>query len=538
MSRTKRTPEGYLIGNLDKQQMTWMERVLQQGSAPGLKNVVPGFELHDPQTLAIALTYINPRFYIADEVGLGKGLMAAGSYHFYRSEHIRKGLPYGKLLMVTKSSNLIQTVNWYKKYGLNIVPVYGDARKVKSALKNFDLRDPQIDGVIITWHGFQNDQFLRWYSENFEMLSFGIYDECGPLVKDTSQMAQNAANIASRLQRLIFTYGTPYHDNIMNFYYQWKVLNPTVMPYKNYLIDNFTEFEEDFFFKKKLIKTQFGMESVRHKQVFKKIKGHKNQDLLFKSLRYHCLRRTKKDFSDFLPEHSYHLVPVEMSKEQRKCRANFEKSQFITYLNAPTVIDEKYYFDTEHVPKLAEVVELAEQIKDQRPLIYAYNPEAQRHIHAELTKRGWRSAYINGDDTNNQQRSDIVDRFNDGQLDTIVLNVYDGLNIPTSDAIIFYTIPTMPYIDQQVRGRIDRNNYTKKKSYYYLMYMRSPEVQRLAELALVREKDANAFTGSTGTVFQSLYDQVCAIMEEESTFEEGEDYGGDPEFFEKFFATI
>lgn len=520
-SRTPLYNDFYLRGNLSDQQIKWLLKVHGDQAAPKLKHVIDGFELHDPQTVAVAMGILNPRFFIADKVGLGKGLMAAAIYARLKQMNAIKvqngeAAPIGKQLIVTVPHNVIQMANTYRRYGQNIVPIHGG--NAKKVLNDFDINDPNIDGIVIPWSGMISQGILAYISNNLDKFSFGVYDETEKLVKEGSQTYTNANAIAKNLNRMIFTYGTPWQKSVMDFFFQFKVLNPTVLPYKNFLQQNYAVMDEEYYWS---FDRNLRQSTKRTRYV---VGDYKNQQELKERLALHFLSRSKKDYANSLPEHVITAVPVEMSIHQKE-QIN-EYTQKAVFLNSPTTCNEDAFFTKRHVSKLEKVLDLCEEIKEDRPIIYCHHPKAQVVIYEHLKEMGWKVAYINGK-TEYEMRSEIIDDFNDYKLDCIILNVYDAVNLPTSQAVIFYTIPTKPNITYQVMGRIDRNNYTQVKSYYFLIYMDSIEVQRLRELSLFREYHANEFTGSADSVYHQLDSQISAIEDQRREYSEEPDFDFD-----------
>ena len=80
--------------------------------------------------------------------------------------------------------------------------------------------------------------------------------------------------------------------------------------------------------------------------------------------------------------------------------------------------------------------------------------------------------------------------------------------------MIFYDVPTNPQLTYQIMGRIDRNNFKDSKSYHFLMYLKSPEMQNMIDLAYFREVHSGKFTGQYEDVYKKLIKQLYSYIEE------------------------
>ena len=159
-------------------------------------------------------------------------------------------------------------------------------------------------------------------------------------------------------------------------------------------------------------------------------------------------------------------------------------------------------------PKFERIIQFADETSKDRPIIYVYNKESQKAIQEALTKLGYRVAILNGEITDATKRNHIVTQFNSGELDMLVFNVINAINLPTSERILFYDIPMIPQVTNQIKGRIDRDNYTDKKFYDFFCYLDSPEMINIIKLACFREYHSAQFTGQYENIYGMLVAQI------------------------------
>lgn len=511
----------YLRGSLDDTQIHNLEKVIQMGKIDKLKHIIPesaeiykrdcdDIVLYDAQTLAVGMAYFNPYFFIGDKPGLGKTIISAGIYAQLRKKAYETGEKLGKLLVVTDNNHVIGTLNDYKKCGINLVPLKGGTIEIEKTVKNFDIRDPLIDGVVTSWDSLRTNGFLMYYLDNQEYFTLGIMDETSALKNVDNQLYGNADKIALNFERNVFLNASTFETSIMDIYNQFQVLNPSVIPSKTFLYDRYVIKGKDTWFETEYKPNSYTgqITPTRVKKFAYRIADYTNQEELRNRLRYHYIARTKEDYSDDLPEKQYILHPVIMTGRMVK-ELSKNSHSYGEIINSPTTMDKSLRFNTKTVPKLSVVLELYESIAHEKPVIYCYNTESQRVIKRELKKKGYRVAIISGNEnTVGEEREKVLNYFEKGYYDCLITNIKKAINIKGSQSMIFYDIPTNPQIAYQIMGRIDRNNYTEKRTYHFLVYLNSPEMYNMQELANFREEHSSKFTGQHEEVYKQLITQL------------------------------
>ncbi|MGM9926622.1 MAG: helicase-related protein [Bacillus sp. (in: firmicutes)] len=468
--------------------------------------------LREAQIAPVLMSYVNPRFFIGDKPGLGKTVMSAACYAYYKWMLNKKGLTPKKVLVVTDSAHVVGFCNEWRSYGIDLVPLTKSSTGIARALRKHDMS--VMDGVITNWDGLKTNGFLEYYLEHADDYGYGIFDETSKLLNPKSLLYITVDNIVNKyrggIERVIFLNGSSFEKNIFDFYYQFGVLKPKLIPSKEFL-------EQRYIVRggKEVYMQDFTKFSPHQKQVVKRKVGeivdYRNQSELRDRLKYYYIARSKRDYSKDLPEHNYVLHGVGLTSPQMK---KLSQSQNMSIINSPKTSDPDAVFTPASSPKLKAILEFAVQVEDDRPLFYVYNKESQRTVCDELTALGYRVKILNGD-VSSEEKTEILREFNTGELDMLVFNVEKAVNIPTSDRIVFYDIPTMPQRTNQIKGRIDRNNYDKKKFYDFFCYLDSPEMLNIVKLAYFREHHSNQFTGQIEHVYGVLVKQLQLIYQED-----------------------
>lgn len=516
----------YMLGGLKENQIRIMDKILRMDETElsGIKKVIQKnakqkgvksdkIVLRDAQVKPVLMSYVNPRFFIGDKPGLGKTVMSAGCYAYYQLQCRKKGITPKRVIVVTDSSHVVGFANEWVRYGIKLLPLTKSSTGIERAFKNNDYRE--FDGVITNWDGLKTNGFLTHYLEHSDEYGYGVFDETSKLLNPKAVMYKVVDNIVNNfgggLSRVIFLNGSSYEKNIFDFYYQFGILKPKLIPSKSFLEDRYVVRGGRNIFVKDVVSrgSKLSIETVQRKAG--EIVDYQHQEELRERLQYYYMARSKEDYGSDIPVHSYILHGVELTTAQAK---KLDEQKNISLVNSPRTSDPDAKFTMTNSPKLKEVVEFADTVAHDRPLIYVYNKESQKTMTEELRKLGYRVEMLNGDTGSSEKKNDIVERFNTKKLDMLVFNVEKAINIPTSDRIIFYDIPTMPQTTNQIKGRIDRNNYDTRKFYDFFCYLDSPEMLNIIQLAYFREHHGNKFTGQVENVYAMLVQQLRTIYTE------------------------
>lgn len=489
---------------------TFLRDILMENAAEkGL--TIPKIQLRDAQMKPVAMSYVNPRFFIGDKPGLGKTVMSAGCVALYQKQTRKKGEIPKKVMVVTDTSHVKGFAKEWQRFGLSLLELGGGKANIIRQLKKNELTD--YDGVILNWDSLKTNSFIDFYAQHHQQFEIAIFDETSKLLNMKSTLYKITDNIVNTykggIPRVIFLNGSSFEKNIFDFYGQFNILAPKLIPTKTFLEKHFVIREgrmgvhSDFSGGKYM--------KVQHTLAYTgEIVDYRNQDILRDKLKYFYIARSKSDYAKDIPMHNYKLHLLTMTKKQAK---DIAQNRNISKINSPATSDPQAAMTRKTLPKLDFLVQFVPTVIEDRPLIYVFNIEAQLAVKRELEQLGYRVAIVNGEQTI-AERDDIINQFNHYQLDILIFNIRKAINLPTSERIIFWDIPTMPQQTSQIIGRIDRNNYEKGKFYDFLCYMNSPEMENMVRLAYFRETQASAFTGQREFVYETLQKQLEYYLSE------------------------
>lgn len=468
-----------------------------------------GFKLYNSQIDPVLMSYVAKRFFIADSPGLGKTIEAGGVYAYYRLQQIKNNLPVKKVIVVAENIHVLGFKKMWDNLGINLLPLYGGNANIKKDSPKFDLQEH--DGVVLNWDSLKTNEFALFWLQHYDEFNVGIFDETSCLRNPKSALYRIADTVINNyqngLERVVFLNGTPFERELYDYYYQFNVLVPKLIPSKTWLDGRYVLKEG-----KQITLRQTnpdGSRSLVHRNTGE-IVDYRNQEELKERLALHMLGRSKQDFSKTgsVPSHSYILHLVDTTKDQRR---KLEESKHMSLVNSPQTANPNDVLTQKTSPKLKQLVEFAQKVINDRPMIYVRNIESQKTIAEELTKLGMRVAIINGS-LNVNGKEQVVKDFEEGYLDVLVFNIKKSLSIKTSERIIFYDIPEKPSDALQISARIDRDNYDISKFYDFFCYKGTPEMINMVEYAYFRESNSNKFTGKDNKIFEQLVEQLVTFF--------------------------
>lgn len=463
------------------------------------------YKLYPAQIDPVLMAYINPRLFISDSPGLGKTIEAGGIYAYYRLQQLKSNLPVSKVIVVAETIHVLGFEKEWKNLGINLLPLHGGNAKIKKERSKFNSED--YDGIVINWDGLKTNEFVEFWLENYQQFNFGIFDETSCLRNPKSALFRATDTIVNKyqggLERVVFLNGTPFEKDIYDYYYQFMILKPKLIPSKSWIDGRYVIKEG-----KEITLRETGLDGSRRLVTRRtgEIVDYKNQEELKDRLKYYLIGRSKEDFSKSgsVPNHSYILHLSTLTREQKKI---LELNKNMSLINSPETSDSSAVLNVKTSPKLKDLLEFIPKVDSDRPLIYVENTKSQETIVKELELMGYRVGLINGY-CNVSEKDDIVTKFENSELDILVFNIKKSLSIKTSERIIFYDIPTMPQETLQISARIDRDNYDISKFYDFFCYAGSPEMVNIIQLAYFREQNSNKFTGKKINIYQQLVNQL------------------------------
>ena len=446
-------------------------------------------ELRDYQTVGTAFMYMSPRSLIADGVGLGKTAEIAALINFLKQKR-----QISRFLMAVETSSIGQTqIELMRFTGLNVVTLPSEAAKMTRAIQKYDWN--HIDGIVIKHSALRSDVLSNWVARNLrpdgtcKIFNTFILDESSVIKSDTTKIYDYTKNMCDIVDRVHFMNATTFETNILDIYYQVDMMDANLLPKKWRIEKEYCTHGAKIYWTKKPDENGV-MKAVRN-QAWER-KGYKNQEKFKQSLKLCYFGRCKADIGMAMP-HIYKVYEVEPSNTQSMALS--KGYRYMEVLNSPSNVPEANIpFDRKNVPKLDRLCELvANDFQDSQVMVYCFHLNAQAKIKEELEKIGRKPVILNGE-TTDDERLDIISKFNNGTYDVIITNIKKSLNLHGGDVLICYSLETNPAKLEQIRGRIDRNTDDRIKTFILLLYKGTDEYKFFTEVVKQRAKDARDLT--------------------------------------------
>ena len=212
---------------------------------------------------------------------------------------------------------------------------------------------------------------------------------------------------------------------------------------------------------------------------YKKVIGPKNEPELRKAIEEFYLRRTKKQVLPFLPDKYYTKIEIELSTQERRLY-NEMKREMIAWVGemeeepivAPVVIAQlvrlqQFALGTASIvndrvqiskpsSKLTALLNvLSDMDQDKQVVIFSQSKQMVNLIASELD-----SVVTFTGDTNQQDRSEVIDEFTSGSARCFVATIRAGgvgLNLQNADTVIFTDRDWSPANNLQAEDRLHRS---------------------------------------------------------------------------------
>lgn len=456
-------------------------------------------ELRNYQTVGTAFMYMSPRSILGDGVGVGKTAEISALVNYLKGRNEMK-----RFMIAVETSALGQTQCEIMKFtGLNVIQLPSEAVKMRRVIQKTNWS--KIDGIVMKHSALRSDVLSRWLSlyldEQGMSRIFDVFflDESSVIKNRDTKTFQYTENICNIVSRVHFMNATTFETSIMDIYNQMDMMYGNLLPKKWRIEKEYCTFGTKTYW----TRDKTGAAKMNYSR---DMKGYKNQDAFKNSLKLVYIGRSKKDVGKELP-HEYLVYEVEPTNEQSLALS--KGYRYMEVLNSPGNIPElNIKFNRESVPKLDRLIQLVEtELQEDSIMIYCFHIEAQEVIYQEMLKLGRKPVILNGS-SNDVERLDIIESFNNGSKDVIITNIQKSLNLYAGDVCIFYSQIGNPARMEQVRGRIDRSVDDKIKTFILLLYKGTDEYKFFTEVAKQRAKDSRELTIDTKTAVDYFIDAM------------------------------
>lgn len=384
-----------------------------------MNNIPAGLELYPYQATGVEALIGKRRFLLADFPGAGKTCMSICACNIIDAT---KELPIRVLVLCPKSMRITweREVKKWSKAGTYLV-------------KNHDR--------LIT------DDFEEMVKFNPDVL---ILDESHLYIKN--QNTQRYRAVEKLIEKAKYTWlltATPANKSAEDYYTTFKVLLPT-------MFGRWTKSRFQAYFCNK-IPDKFAYSGFRYD-------GFRNIEELKKILGACSLRRGEEVLQD-LPELTY--TDLICDNKNLEKFSDSETSDIISRLELGTLSSSSYQgkMQKNAMLKIPAVLELLSTYPaDKKCVIFAWHRNVVEKVHEEICLNTDRTVkYIHGD-TPEAERQQYIDRFQRGDLNTLVLNIQSGgvgITLTAATSAIYVEFPYTPTHWIQSVKRVHRIGSTK-----------------------------------------------------------------------------
>lgn len=442
-------------------------------------------ELRDYQTVGTAFMYMSPRSVIADGVGLGKTAEISALINYLKQQGDLK-----RFIMAVETSALAQTTYELMRFtGLRVVAMPGEAAKINRMIKKTDWTN--VDGIVIKHSTLKSDALSKWIAMNMmpdgtnRVFDTFLLDESSVIKNDNTKTFRYTQNLCNLAKRCHFMNATVFETNIMDIYYQFDMMDPSLMPKKWRIEQDFCTHKKSFYW------TRDKQGKAVQNWKFDR-SGYKNQAIFKERLKLVYFGRCKADIGMDKP-HIHKVYEIDPSTEQML--AIQKGYRYSEVLNCPSLVEDiNIPTNRENVPKLERLCSLIEnEFSDEQVMVYCFHLDAQKAIAEEMRKIGRKPVILNGA-CNDDERFDAQEGFNSGKYDIIITNIKKSLNLHGGDVCIFYSLETNIAKMEQIHGRIDRNTDDRIKTFIMLLYRNTDEYRFFTDVVGTRAKDSRDLT--------------------------------------------
>lgn len=356
------------------------------------------------------------RFLLADDAGLGKTVQAivAANYKSYKESRSLDVLVIG-----TKSMR----ITWHRE-----VTKWNNENNY--AITNFE----QLIG-----------KNAKSFAKKWDIV---ILDESHLCVKNvTSKRCKAFLDLIKSVDTVWLMTATAASKTAEDYYVTLKVLLPTL--FKNWTKTHF-------------IKKFCNEVADRWSYSGKKYEGFKNINELNAIFKKCSLKRKKADVAKDLPEitHSSRFAEVNPKDLMHLSEEDFYdiKSQVL----AGVPLKQEYQAILRHnallkIPSLIEL--LSTYPEDEKLVIFAWHQDVIDKIEEQIKDTGRTVAQITGKISSENKRQELMDAFQEGKLNTLVLNMQSGgvgITLTSAATAIYVQFPTVVTLWTQSLNRVHR----------------------------------------------------------------------------------
>ena len=432
-----------------------------------LKHILVGYTLADYQCFAIALALTRKRLILSLDTGLGKTLIAGAIMAVLK--------PLNKSwLFLCKLDAVRQT---YKKLAdalPNFTINVSDSRSINMA--EFK-RSEKADIYIITYEAFRDVSLNNWILERHDDFIGIFLDESHNISNNTSRVHDYAKHMLRKCFEFQFCLtATPLRTSPDQYINQVSMIDPKLIPDPKKVAMIIRKYENNVFV------------------------AYRNLDWLAKTLSPRCLSITRENVGA-RGKYRPIFIPI----------PNVHDSGYSKCPESPKV--QKSDPDGKSINILVDLIKhkLAE---GQKGLIYA-NLNKYKSLIMDKLSEFCVVAEISGRVSNTAVRTEIQQKFNNNEIDVVVINVTEALDL-TCDYVVFYE-QTSLY--KQVIGRGERGLSGRDLEIYFMVITDNYDMnfffRNVYQNGLLIEKLCSKDISELHAINNQIKDYLSAAQQEE-----------------------
>lgn len=431
-----------------------------------------------------------------DDPGMGKTIQSIGYIKLLQKLLKKSNV---KVLVATTSSVVYQWESEVKKFS-NLLPVVIDGSKARRTndYTNFakDRRNVMIINHTKVLHDFDKIRAVKWDAI--------IIDEASALKDRSTAMYKYYDYLAKAVDRFVLLTATPISNNLEEFYNLFQLFQLNFLP-------EYPEFRERFLITKPVtVKKPGGA-----KFTIQSVVGSKNITEFRELIEPFFIRRenTKEgEFKNLKMLNFKHPIPLTMEQKTlcATLRTQFFKeedaialkvySNFIKISCAPVIYAPEY---SNFSPKAIELCKLIKSLKD-KVVVFAKYLEFHEIIRDYFDKAGISYVSITGEQNPKEKDINKAAFREDPDIQVILLTGAGkfGLNLQTSNRIIFVDMPYTPSDVFQYIGRVYRTGQVNDVFVHFLYSSNTLEEDLFASLERKQSEIDEFFQQEKADIFK------------------------------------
>ena len=450
-------------------------------------------ELYDYQKVGAFYMWYMKKCFMLDDTGLGKTAQVLAYCKMLQKSKFKSGNHEPlKVLIVATSSILYQWETEVHKFTDLLCDVVTQKTKKDRERHYAKFAKTKCNLMIINYHKILND------FESIEPLQFDavVFDEASQLKENTTKMYRLYSQICKKTPRVVLLTATPISNNLLEFYNLFGLFHLTgILPDR-------AEFVQSYLITRKVkVKTRWGEKLVDT------ITGSRLDMIpVFRDvIEPFYIRRLNTNDDSELANLKMNIIqePVLLTKEQKDLCHELKKEQidtdspiislysdFIKVACCPQI----YSNDFSNVsPKAIRLVEFL-QSTPRKVVLFAKFIEFHKIMQQYFDCAGIKFCCINGGLSAKERQASKEQFENDPETKVIMLTGAGkfGLNLQTTNQLVFTDIPYTPSDVFQIIGRVFRTGQTEDVDIRFI-YCKDSLEEDLFGILERKQKEIDAF---------------------------------------------